>query len=177
MKTKQLIILFILLFCTNPASFAVYRMYNTTAIGAAGCAEVNSRQAFLLIVPKKHSITAELLKCVENAKINTASVQGIGSVKDIDIGYFNTTKHDYIHKKFNNEDFELLSLLGDISLKDNKPFAHLHVILGNNNYQTIGGHLFSAKVAVTAELLIAPLIGNPAVRDIEMQLISNSENK
>ncbi|MEO2152751.1 MAG: DUF296 domain-containing protein, partial [Thermococcus sp.] len=59
--------------------------------------------------------------------------------------------------------FELLTLLGNVSIKDGRPFAHLHVTLGNASGDVFGGHLMRGEVFV-AELYVQELLGEPLVR-------------
>ncbi|MCD6124684.1 DNA-binding protein [bacterium] len=82
-------------------------------------------------------------------------VNGIGAVKEPELGYFDLAEKSYKKKKFDGE-FELLSLSGNISFIDNEPLVHVHAVLGRNDFSTIGGHLFSAEVSVTAEIVIIP---------------------
>jgi predicted DNA-binding protein with PD1-like motif len=48
---------------------------------------------------------------------------------------------------------------GNISFLDNALFVHLHTSLSDDKFQVIGGHLFNATVAVTAECWIEAFPG------------------
>ncbi|MCD6399620.1 DNA-binding protein [candidate division WOR-3 bacterium] len=85
-------------------------------------------------------------------------LQGIGSLTDIELGYFDLKEKQYKRKKIKGV-YELLSLSGNLSKKDDKILPHIHVIVGSDKYDTKGGHLFSAKVAVTCEIFIIPSKG------------------
>jgi len=61
------------------------------------------------------------------------------------IGYYNQTEQKYIAREF-NEAMEILSLKGNISIKDNEPFMHLHIVLSKDDFTCIGGHLSEAKI-------------------------------
>jgi hypothetical protein len=50
----------------------------------------------------------------------------------------------------------LVSLTGNVSLKDGAVYVHAHVALGDTEFRLWGGHLFEAKVAVTTEIAILP---------------------
>lgn len=41
---------------------------------------------------------------------------------------------------------EILSLKGNISIKDGEPFLHLHIVLSKEDFTCIGGHLYEAEV-------------------------------
>jgi hypothetical protein len=49
---------------------------------------------------------------------------------------------------------ELLSLIGDIALKDGKPQVHAHVVVSKSDGSAHGGHLLEAVVRPTCELIL-----------------------
>ena len=49
---------------------------------------------------------------------------------------------------------ELVSLLGDISVRNGRPYVHVHVIVASADGSTKGGHLLEARVAPVAELTV-----------------------
>ena len=49
---------------------------------------------------------------------------------------------------------EVLSLTGNLALRDNEPFFHIHVALGLRDGSARGGHLFEATVRPTVELVL-----------------------
>ena len=107
---------------------------------------------YLVKVFPGEEIVASLLQLAEKEHILGASVTGIGGVKEVEIGYFDLKKNDYVRKKI-QENLELVSLLGNFSYIDSKkPFYHLHATLGTRSYKAIAGHLFSAVVSITAEI-------------------------
>jgi len=95
----------------------------------------------------------ELEKACEEAGIESAGVvTGIGMLSDFELGYFRG-KGDYAREKF-TKPHELLALSG-IILKEKSGYNfHLHAVLGDEDKSVRGGHLFSAKVAVTAEIML-----------------------
>jgi predicted DNA-binding protein with PD1-like motif len=53
-----------------------------------------------------------------------------------------------------DEQVELLSLIGDIALKDGEPQVHAHVVVGRSDGTAHGGHLVEARVRPTCELML-----------------------
>lgn len=78
-------------------------------------------------------------------------INGIGALKDVKLGYLENGS--YLIKEF-KEDYEVLHLTGNISLKEGQYFTHLHTSISDNTYACYGGHLMDATVAVTMELFI-----------------------
>lgn len=87
----------------------------------------------------------------QNGKFGTVS--GIGACDDVELNFYNLETKTY-EKKEIKEPLELISLLGNISHIDEKPFAHLHATFGTNQYETLSGHLTKTVVSATAEIVI-----------------------
>ena len=90
--------------------------------------------------------------CKEN-KIDNAAVTGIGAVESTTIGAFDPASKDYIKVDFPDV-LELVSFIGNITLKDGEPFVHAHAVLGDHGMQVIGGHVFEMTVAVVGEFVL-----------------------
>lgn len=108
---------------------------------------------FVLVLDKGEDVIESLKKLARDENLG-GFFTGIGAVADPVIGYFDIEKKQYLKLELKGS-YEVLSLTGNISfLPNGEPFIHAHVILGDNNHRVFGGHLFSAKVSVTLELLI-----------------------
>ena len=90
--------------------------------------------------------------CSEN-KIESGRVMGIGAIRQTRIGYINLESKDYIFREFLG-DYELTSLMGNISVMDGEVFIHLHITATDTDFNMIGGHLDSAIISATAEIFI-----------------------
>ncbi|GAB6182683.1 PPC domain-containing DNA-binding protein [Thermodesulfovibrio hydrogeniphilus] len=90
-------------------------------------------------------IIYEITKFLKENTIKSGLISGIGAVTKAKIGYYDQKNRQYITKEF-DEPMEILSLKGNISLKDGEPFPHVHVVLSKKDFSCIGGHLFEAYV-------------------------------
>lgn len=115
----------------------------------------NNNGIWLVVLDKDQKLLETLTKIVTQEKIKGGHLTAIGALKDTELGFYELHKKDYIRKTFDKGDFELVSLIGNISLKDGAPYVHAHAALGKEDFSIFGGHLFEAKVAVTAEIYIA----------------------
>jgi predicted DNA-binding protein with PD1-like motif len=86
--------------------------------------------------------------CLER-HITAAWVNVIGAVDKATISYYDQREHKYFHRPLYGE-YEIVSCSGNISLKEGKPFAHLHIVLSDTDYATCGGHLWPGTVGVFA---------------------------
>lgn len=96
--------------------------------------------------------------CTEK-QIKAAWVNIIGALDKATISYYDQKQHQYFHRPLYGE-YEIVSCSGNISLKDGKPFAHLHIVLSDDDYATYGGHLWPGTVGVfAAEFVMYTLEG------------------
>ena len=95
-------------------------------------------------------------------------IWGLGALKNCELGFYHLHQKTYDRKMFKDE-AELLSLTGNLAMLDDKPFFHLHAVLGGSDFKCFGGHLFSADIAVTCELFFseqnipASRVDNPVI--------------
>lgn len=113
--------------------------------------------SLLVVLNKGDRLVEKLTQLMTEHGIQGGSISGVGALKDVELGYYELEQKTYLRKTFSDGDFELLSLNGNLSLKDNAPYIHVHAVLGNRDFTTFGGHLFEAVVAVTVELTVIPL--------------------
>ena len=53
-----------------------------------------------------------------------------------------------------NGEYELTGLIGNITIKENEPFVHIHTTISDEDCNAFGGHLFSAVVTATCEIML-----------------------
>lgn len=116
-----------------------------------------SNGIYIVSLHKGDNLNDSLHQLADNESINAATVQGIGAVCDVELGYFDLDQKEYLKKKF-PESHELVSCMGNIArLDDGAAFAHIHVGLGTRDYSMIGGHCFSATISLIGEIFVTPL--------------------
>lgn len=107
---------------------------------------------FIRLFPGE-DIYHELEKVCQRHKVETAVVlSGVGQLKQFKLGYFKK-KGNYTPQEF-EKPHELLSLAGSISNQKGKYNFHLHVVLGNEEKNVVGGHLIKGIVEVTNEIVL-----------------------
>lgn len=83
--------------------------------------------------------------------IGFAVFSGIGGVRSARIAYFNIETREYETHEL-NEQFEVVSLIGNVALRDDKPFVHAHAGLGRKDLSMMGGHVMELVARPTIEL-------------------------
>ena len=120
---------------------------------------------YLINIDKDEKVVETLTRfCKENG-IKNAKLSGIGAVKKTEIGAYDLSNKKYIKREY-SEILELLSLEGNVALKDGEPFIHAHVVLSDHKMQTLGGHLFETTVGVAGEFFLTQFDGN-AYRELK----------
>lgn len=114
-----------------------------------------SAPELVVILEPGEPLMESVLHVARERGIRSASFQGIGAVRDAELGAYILEKRDYVRQHFNGT-YELLSLAGNISLKDGEPYVHAHVVLGDDEFSTVGGHLFECVTAITVEIFLRP---------------------
>ncbi|NUM36876.1 MAG: DNA-binding protein [Candidatus Brocadiae bacterium] len=100
----------------------------------------------------------ELNKICDKERITLGRISGIGAVQKACFSYYNQEKHAYQYIVLEKK-LEILSLSGNISMKDGKPFVHAHIVLGDENGLTYGGHLSQQTLVFACEVIIDILQG------------------
>ena len=109
-------------------------------------------------IDRGEEITEQLKNGCEAEQVRLASVQALGAVNDFTVGVFNTSEKSYHANHFTGM-FEIVSLTGTVSTKDGAFYQHLHMSAGDEKGSVYGGHLNSAIVSATCEMVIRVING------------------
>ena len=110
-------------------------------------------RTFVVVFEHGDMLMSPLLAFLREEAIGAARLTGIGALESVTLSYFDWEMKRYEEHTF-DEQVELLSLTGDVALKDGEPQVHAHVVIGRRDTTTRGGHLVDATVRPTLELTI-----------------------
>jgi uncharacterized protein len=97
---------------------------------------------------------ASLLALAAREGISYAALSGLGAVRWIRVAYFNVETREYeIHEL--EEQLEVTSLVGNITLREGTPTLHAHATLGRRDLSVIGGHVLEAIARPTLEIWLS----------------------
>ena len=114
----------------------------------------NEPKTFALIFAIDDEIASVLQQFAKEQRLGGSSFKAIGALSSAKLGWFNWETQKYEPASVLNEQVELLSLIGDIALKDGVPQVHAHVVVGRRDGTAHGGHLLEARVRPTCELIL-----------------------
>lgn len=112
-----------------------------------------SGSSYILRLFKGEELVSTLKAFIQKYGITAGTISGIGATDLAIIGYYDESAKNY-NKRTYEGNLEILNLTGNISMLNGEPFLHLHIILGDSELNTAGGHLFEAKISVTGEIFI-----------------------
>jgi uncharacterized protein len=98
-------------------------------------------------------ILESLTALCERDAIGGGHFQGLGAVGQAEIGHFDPSANAYDWTVLSGP-YEIVSLYGNITTVEGRPFIHAHIALGDNTFAVKGGHLKEAVVSVTCEITL-----------------------
>ena len=111
-------------------------------------------------------LLAELEKICSDKKIKTGILTAIGAVKNATVGFYNQTEKKYLKHQF-DKPLEILSLNGNISIKDDKTMVHAHIVLSDSEGNSFGGHLMPGTTIFACEFWIYEIEGELLIRGFD----------
>jgi predicted DNA-binding protein with PD1-like motif len=111
-------------------------------------------KTFALIFETGDEILSSLKSFAVAEGLSGSSFKAIGALSHVKLGWFSWKTKSYETSVNFDEQVELLSLVGDIALKDAEPQIHAHLVVGRSDGTAHGGHLMSATVRPTCELIL-----------------------
>lgn len=111
-------------------------------------------KTFVLVFETGDEIASLLQQFAAEQSLAGSSFKAIGAVSYAQLGWFNWKTKKYDPACVLDEQVELLSLIGDIALRDGEPQVHAHVVIERSDGTAHGGHLLEARVRPTCELIL-----------------------
>lgn len=98
-------------------------------------------------------VIAGLCAVAKRNQLADSHFTAIGAFSEAVLGWFDLSAKQF--KKIPiNEQVEVLVLAGDITCSDGEPQVHAHVVVGKSDGSAHGGHLLSARVRPTLEVML-----------------------
>lgn len=113
---------------------------------------------FILRLEKGDKIVESLTEFCRRRRVRAAHFSGLGSCRGAELGFFDWDKKKYRFHKVRG-DHEIAALLGNIRLKEGRPFVHAHAVLSGPDFRAIAGHLKEAEVLALCEIALTKLDG------------------
>jgi predicted DNA-binding protein with PD1-like motif len=112
---------------------------------------------FLVRAEHNSDLVQFVTELAEKERIIVAAFTAIGALKRAKLEFYDQEKHEYQEITLDSPQ-EIASCIGNISVKDGKPFVHAHAVLADKNGNTKAGHLLEG-VVFAAEVHLRELKG------------------
>ncbi|HZO88846.1 MAG TPA: PPC domain-containing DNA-binding protein [Chthonomonadaceae bacterium] len=112
-----------------------------------------AEKTYALIFETGDEVMAGLRDFARRQQLSGSHFTAIGAFQDVVLAYFEWQKKEYKPIPI-QEQVEVVSLVGDIALKDGQPQVHAHVVVAKSDGTAYGGHLLEAHVRPTLEVVL-----------------------
>lgn len=94
-----------------------------------------------------------LLEFAEKYHVTSAHFTAIGAINGATLGYFDPARKMYKKIAIDGQ-HEVIGMSGDIALYKGNPVVHTHMVVGNSDGTTRGGHVLEVYVSPTLEVMV-----------------------
>jgi predicted DNA-binding protein with PD1-like motif len=108
----------------------------------------------------------ELTALCSERDVQCGRIEAIGAVQRARIGVYNQSTREYEFRTLDRP-LEITTLIGNVSLKHEKPMIHAHITLGDHEGKAYGGHLASGTVVFACEYILQRIEGDAYVREVD----------
>lgn len=115
--------------------------------------------SYVIRLNKGEEVITSLKQLCKDENIKLGEITGLGASDFVEIGVFNVNTKEYNTKMFEGM-FEITSLVGNVTTKDDDVYLHIHINFGDEEGLVKGGHLVKATISATSEIILRIIEGN-----------------
>jgi predicted DNA-binding protein with PD1-like motif len=113
----------------------------------------SGRRTFAVIFTTGEEVISGLQRLADEQRFSASHFTAIGAFSRLVVAFFDWDTKTYQRLPI-DEQVEVLSLGGDIALRDGRPVLHAHVVVAKRDGTAHGGHLMEAHVRPTLEVVL-----------------------
>ena len=129
----------------------------------AGFQELTGGRGFVGRLETGSDLVEEIERFCAEHDVLAAQVVVIGAVRHARYAYYEQDDHRYLELDSATH-HEVVGFVGNISLRDDRPFLHAHATFADAVGSTVGGHLLRGTEVFAAEVMIREITGVTLVR-------------
>ena len=118
----------------------------------------HSKRIFMGQIPTGADLYESISKICIEEDVKIGKVTALGAVSQAEVAYYDQIKKKYQPVTFKKH-LEILNCTGNVSLKDGKPFVHVHATFSDRKGNVFGGHLTPGTIVFACEVTIEELEG------------------
>lgn len=113
----------------------------------------DKKKTYAVILESGEEAKEQLLAFAKEKKLAASQFTAIGAFSKTTVGFFDFSIKDYKKTHFNQQ-MEVLSLAGDITMFKGEYKVHGHIVLAKEDGTAHGGHLMKGIVHPTLEIIL-----------------------
>lgn len=113
-------------------------------------------RTYVAVLATGDEAASALASVAREYRLGASHFTAIGAFERAVVAYFDWPSRAYQHIAI-DEQVEVLMLSGDITLDEDTPKVHAHVVVGTSNGTARGGHLVEGHVRPTLEIILTEL--------------------
>lgn len=121
------------------------------------------KRSYMGQLPFGSDLYDSLTEIVQRENIRLGRIQAIGATTHAVVAYYDQKTKAYDPLEFDGG-MEILNLNGNVSIRDRKPFVHVHILLGDPAGKVVGGHLLKGTKLFACEVTIDEFEGDELSR-------------
>ena len=111
---------------------------------------------YIIKVERGENVINTLTDFCKAEGIENGYMRGIGAVEWVSCGYYELDIKEYHFTEY-DEMVEVVSMTGNVALKEGEPFLHVHALFTNTKNEAFGGHVAEMRVGVVLEVVLEAL--------------------
>ena len=131
---------------------------------STGLQEAQVGRTFIGRLATDTDLVEEIERFCADAGIQAAGVSAVGAMRRAAYAYYNQTTKQY-KEMASPSHHELSGFVGNISMREGRPFLHAHATFADINGECVAGHLLKGCTVWVAEVEIRELVGVELVRE------------
>ena len=124
---------------------------------------VSAGRAFVARLERGTDLVEEIERYCAEHGVTAAQVTLVGAVRRARYAYYEQAEQRYVELASDSH-HEISGFVGNISLREGKPFLHAHATFADHEGTAVGGHLVRGCEVFVAEVMVRELTGVALVR-------------
>jgi predicted DNA-binding protein with PD1-like motif len=125
--------------------------------------QAGAGRAFVGRLATGSDLVREIEHHCQEQEITAAQVTVVGAVRHARFAYYEQNEHRYAELESATH-HEIVGFVGNVSLRDKRPFLHAHASFADESGAIVGGHLLAGCEVFVAEVMIRELADVSLVR-------------
>jgi len=129
----------------------------------SGFSELTAGRGFVGRLDTGSDLVVEIERFCTEQGVLAGQVTVIGAVRRARYAYYEQDDHRYRELESDTH-HEVVGFIGNISMRDDRPFLHAHATFADVDGATVGGHLLPGCEVFAGEVMIREMTGVSLVR-------------